>query len=162
CHNSNELKGTKGREFTIWAMHDPHAKAFEVLYGKRALQIEKNLKRLVDVTQARPECNKLCLNCHVLPGVEPLSEAGRTVPRRHTFTYEDGVSCEACHGPAEKWLTKHYQKSWGRLSAREKNVLGMSDTKDLLARASLCVTCHIGTGDLEVNHDLIAAGHPRL
>jgi hypothetical protein len=38
----------------------------------------------------------------------------------------------------------------------------MRSTKDLLVRADLCATCHVGGPDREVNHDLIAAGHPRL
>jgi hypothetical protein len=40
----------------------------------------------------------------------------------------------------------------------------MKDTHDLLSRAQLCASCHVGDPQLgrDVNHDLIAAGHPRL
>jgi hypothetical protein len=38
----------------------------------------------------------------------------------------------------------------------------MIDTGDLLTRARQCVACHVGGGGLDVNHGLIAAGHPRL
>jgi hypothetical protein len=38
----------------------------------------------------------------------------------------------------------------------------MTDTKDLRVRAETCVECHVGSERCEVNHDLIAAGHPRL
>src|SRR5262249_32248915 len=34
--------------------------------------------------------------------------------------------------------------------------------KSLKSRALICAACHIGNGDKEVDHDLIAAGHPRL
>src|SRR5947208_2216032 len=40
--------------------------------------------------------------------------------------------------------------------------LGMTDTKNLFARARLCSGCHIGSPQQEVNHDLYAAGHPPL
>ena len=33
---------------------------------------------------------------------------------------------------------------------------------DLVARARTCVPCHVGDGTKDVNHDLIAAGHPPL
>jgi hypothetical protein len=38
----------------------------------------------------------------------------------------------------------------------------MRPTKDLYARMQACLECHVGNSDREVNHDLIAAGHPRL
>ena len=38
----------------------------------------------------------------------------------------------------------------------------MRPTKDLLARGETCAECHVGLGSADVNHDLIAAGHPRL
>ena len=44
----------------------------------------------------------------------------------------------------------------------EKRALGWRDTKNLATRADLCATCHVGTDRADVNHDLIAAGHPRL
>src|SRR5262249_38047400 len=39
---------------------------------------------------------------------------------------------------------------------------GMIDTRDLRTRAEVCVRCHVGEREMDVNHDLIAAGHPRL
>jgi hypothetical protein len=38
----------------------------------------------------------------------------------------------------------------------------MIDTKDLHVRAKLCAGCHIGSADQDMNHDMIAAGHPPL
>jgi hypothetical protein len=38
----------------------------------------------------------------------------------------------------------------------------MWDTKTIAGRAERCVACHVGTPGTDVNHDLIAAGHPRL
>jgi hypothetical protein len=79
---------------------------------------------------------------------------------------EDGVSCESCHGPAGKWLTVHYKSEWKNKTAVEKLAWGMADTKSLPGRAAGCVGCHVGAlhvdARMDVNHDLIAAGHPRL
>jgi hypothetical protein len=98
--------------------------------------------------------DRLCLKCHAMDA-EPSARGSR-------FSIQDGVGCESCHGPAENWLTRHYQAGWSQLSAAEKGRFGMRPTKDLLERAKMCVECHVGAADRDVNHDLIAAGHPRL
>lgn len=46
-------------------------------------------------------------------------------------------------------------------------MLGMRDTKSLTTRVENCVRCHIGSRSADgvvrdVNHDLLAAGHPRM
>jgi cytochrome c553 len=45
---------------------------------------------------------------------------------------------------------------------QDKAALGYIDTHDLLQRGKACAACHVGDGTKEVNHDLVAAGHPRL
>jgi hypothetical protein len=162
CHNGNGAPGEKGSEYTTWVLHDPHSHAFEVLYGERSLRIEKNRQRPPSVSEDHPESDSLCLNCHVMPSIEPISAGGEKPPRRKLFGADDGVSCEACHGAAGGWLTRHYTAEWRGMSPKEKSDAGMTNTKDLRVRAELCVRCHVGTGEIDVNHDLIAAGHPRL
>ncbi len=36
------------------------------------------------------------------------------------------------------------------------------DTKDLLKRSELCLSCHLGNADKSVDHEMLAAGHPDL
>jgi hypothetical protein len=74
----------------------------------------------------------------------------------------DGVGCESCHGPSEKWRTNHYQARWKSLDPIAKLHEGFFPTKDLARRIGRCVECHVGSPGKEVNHDLLAAGHPRL
>jgi hypothetical protein len=38
----------------------------------------------------------------------------------------------------------------------------MYDTRDLVKRAEKCLSCHLGTEQQNVDHELIAAGHPDL
>ena len=40
--------------------------------------------------------------------------------------------------------------------------LGMVNTASELVRAKACSLCHIGGPDRDMNHDIIAAGHPAL
>ncbi len=157
CHNGNGPRGALRSEYTTWVAHDQHARAYDVLFNSKSQTIIRNLNR------GRPEGDKLrpahedklCLSCHVRFGYDESKHHPR-------FTKEDGVSCESCHGPAQKWISTHYTDEWKALSWKEKREKGFANTKDLHTRARLCVDCHVGAGDADVNHDLIAAGHPRL
>jgi Cytochrome c554 and c-prime len=163
CHNGNGRMGEKGSEYTTWVLHDPHSHAYEVLFSNRSKQIEKNRILPDGCKEIHPTADPLCLNCHVQPGIVPLVNGGEKLPRCKTFSLADGVSCEACHGAAGGWLAQHHTNSWlSSNDMRPKAAAGMTATKDLRVRAEVCVACHVGKGDIEVNHDLIAAGHPRL
>jgi hypothetical protein len=82
-----------------------------------------------------------------------------TALRPATQTSFGGIDCESCHGPAQQWLSLHYQHGIDRERLRS---LGMTDTKNILVRSRLCTACHIGDESRDVNHDLLAAGHPPL
>jgi hypothetical protein len=151
CHNGNFVTGDTGSEFTIWITRDRHAKAYEVLFLERSLQIQKNLGRDVPAHQ-----DQRCLMCHVAPQIDPSLE------KKAPYFRTDGVSCESCHGGAENWLNVHHLPAWKRMTPAAKKALGMNDTQSLVSRTQVCVTCHVGTPGMEVDHDLIAAGHPRL
>jgi hypothetical protein len=157
CHHFNGPKGSKGSEYTTWASCDPHARAYSALFEERSRLILKNLRRLEDPALAHPEHDRLCLSCHVYPDPDLAGP-----PCHPGFSAADGVGCEACHGPAQGWLAAHYRRDWAALSPGQKAELGFVDTKDLRVRAEVCAGCHVGRKGMDVNHDLIAAGHPRL
>src|SRR5262249_36477726 len=85
-----------------------------------------------------------------------------------TWMNADGVGCESCHGPSARWLGPHTTIDWRQESRPVKEGLGLYDTKTLARRAEICAGCHVGDRSRnglparDVNHDLIAAGHPRL
>lgn len=154
CHGGNGVKGSKGSEYTTWSLYDNHTKAYEVLSNERSQNIEKNLHRLKSVKDAHAEQDQLCLRCHAM-------NAGAG-PQRESFVRGFGIGCESCHGPAQKWLGVHYANDWKSKSDADKLKLDFQPMKKLVDRAKLCASCHIGDAEKEVNHDLIAAGHPRL
>jgi hypothetical protein len=148
CHNANDAPGTPGSEFSTWASADPHAKAYEALKKPESRRMWELLKQPPRPGVTGPEDDALCLNCHAPAGVPA---ANRVAP------YDlrtDGVGCESCHGPASGYRTTHYQA--------DKSAPGLTNTKDLAARVKACADCHVGNANQDVNHDLIAAGHPRL
>lgn len=160
CHHGNGPRGAARSEYTTWATYDPHARAYEVLFDAKSRQMIARLRK-TDSSTPDAEKHPLCLNCHVLPGARALGSM-QEVSRHERFALEDGVGCESCHGPAEKWLSVHSTSVWRTMTEHEKMSLGMFPLKDPSVRAEICAGCHVGSGEREVNHDLIAAGHPRL
>jgi hypothetical protein len=135
-------------EHTTWASRDKHAKAYQVLYSARSRTIAENLGRNIPAHR-----DTRCLACHATPGTASAPEA----------FLEDGVGCESCHGPAERWLSEHTSVAWRRYDGQTKfTAFGMAPLHDVTSRAATCATCHVGAPGRDVDHDLIAAGHPRL
>jgi len=160
CHGGRrEPLDLKGSEYSFWGAYDPHNRAFSVLYEDHSKRIEKNLKKVADVEEARPFENDLCLKCHVHQDYDSRDRRLQSAE----FAMADGVGCESCHGPASGYLAPHVEAGWRGLTDRRKlEGFGMRPTRDLLARGRICAECHVGQGSADVNHDLIAAGHPRL
>ena len=132
-------------EAITWKKHDHHARAFKTLGEERSQRIAKNLG-IED-----PQKDDTCLNCHA-----------NNVPkakRAKNFTLSDGVTCEACHGGAEKWLGIHVSGVGGR---KENIEAGQYPTEEPIARAKLCLSCHYGTKNKFLTHKIMGAGHPRL
>src|SRR6185295_3930642 len=93
---------------------DRHAKAYHILTGTRSASIAKRLG-----LREPPTAAAKCLDCHAVN--VPAAERG---PK---FRIEDGVTCEACHGPAGGWLARHSEKGWTPAQSRE---LGLRDTSE--------------------------------
>jgi len=149
-------------EYSKWIANDPHSKAFQALFSDRAKTISKNL--------GGPEAHKdsRCLACHITPQVSNLQ-------LKADYALDFGVGCESCHGTATKgWLSEHTTAQWKSLSFDKKQKAydshGMNFLSNPAIQAQVCVGCHIGSPvDAEknvplrdANHDIMAAGHPRL
>lgn len=149
CHGSvtpRTATPIRQNEYSIWAARDKHAHAYAVLSNPVSLRMGKILK-----LSAPPSQENKCRACHTLNVAADL--------RAQTFQGEEGVSCENCHGPAVGWLGPHTTRGWTR---EESIKLGQYETRDLLARSERCMSCHVGTAEKRVDHEMIAAGHPDL
>ena len=147
CHGSiRPVAGSRilQTEYSTWVSQDRHSHATEVLSGA----VSVRMGRILGID--RPDQAPKCLACHSLDAPE--------AQRARNFATE-GVSCEACHGPATGWLGYHVTKD----AKHDESVRrGMYDTKDFVKRTEKCLTCHLGTSDKWVDHEMIAAGHPDL
>jgi len=133
-------------EYFTWKNMDRHSQSYQSLLSQKSIQIAKklNLAQPAHVTTQ-------CLNCHTHYPDKKL--------QGKSFSVQDGVGCESCHGPAEKWGVTHTQKG----TTHQDNIKhGLYPTSRPVALAKLCNSCHVGDATKSVSHRLLAAGHPRL
>ena len=158
CHGGGRrIEGLHFSASLVWAGRDPHASAWDVLNTPRSKTMLELLGAGQPSAPPSPVQDARCLNCHATVE-QPLSG---TVPVN--YLHHDGVGCEACHGPARDWIGPHVTSDWKSLSATAKAALGYQELgSSLTERARKCAECHVGGVGRDVNHDLIAAGHPRL
>jgi len=148
CHGALEPwpnSTVQQNEFVIWQDKDPHAKAYKTLMSEDSKRIAKNLG-LANAYEA-----DMCLDCHA--DNIPVDR------RAKGFQISDGVGCEACHGGAVDWLGGHVS---GQADHRKNVAAGLYPTEEPLARAKLCLSCHLGDKDRVITHRIMGAGHPRL
>jgi hypothetical protein len=148
CHGSTKPKADfpKLNENVVWFQKDKHAKAYATLTNEKLKSGVSPSKIATNLKIAKAETSSKCLVCHAVDVKPEL--------RGPKFDISEGVHCDGCHGPAEKWLEPHAEKGW----THEQSVkLGMYDTKSFLLRAEKCVSCH-----LAIEHEMVAAGHPDL
>lgn len=165
CHGGTDpdprFPLSQRNEYASWLDHDPHARAHLTLANEKSQLILARLARADDDPRVQARRLANCYGCH---NPQPAK-----AQQGDTYFSRDGVSCEICHGAAERWIGAHVEVDWRdrkvrdgdgwRARARE---LGFVDTEDLVVRGQTCAQCHVGSPGREVNHDLIAAGHPVL
>ena len=148
CHGSVTPRSENRvlqNEYSTWIVKDKHSKAYASLKGT----VGERMAAILGVGKA--ESAPKCLACHALD--VPAAERART------FDLSEGVSCENCHGPAAAWLGPHTERDW---THQKSLAAGMYDTRDLTKRSEKCLSCHLGSEEKSVDHEMIAAGHPDL
>ncbi len=150
CHGRQTPTGAVVRqdEVRIWqdttSVAGMHARAYRVLAEPRSQAIAARLG-LGSATSA-----PACLGCHSTP-------AGRYAPEFHR---DEGVTCEACHGAAERWLASHTAVRGTHADNIRHGLIPLDRPR---ARAENCLDCHYGGGSNQfVTHRIMAAGHPRI
>lgn len=142
----------RGSEYPLWLEKDPHAQSWRTINSPASLKILEKLGimkhgQIVDQTQFAN-----CLACH---NTAIETSSSQSLPR-----IAEGVGCEACHGPSADWYDSHFRGPDALQRAHDD--LGLIQTKPLIERAEMCARCHVGAEDRDMNHDIIAAGHPAL
>src|SRR5262245_36501953 len=138
CHGGG---GQNQNQNIVWSRQDQHARAPATLTTARS-------RRLADLLKiSDPTKDHRCTSCHA-----PWQNL--TALPANTSVVSEAVSCESCHGPAEKYIRSHTRKD---LNRAEKLLDGLRDLTILYNRANSCVACH-----QVVPSELLEAGHPEL
>jgi hypothetical protein len=148
CHGSTTVykdSTVMQNEFTVWQESDKHARSMETLASPKSQAIARKLG-LGDATKAG-----VCLDCH--SNNQPVAKRGEK------FQVSDGIGCETCHGGSENWIATHTNKD---VSHADNLKNGLYPTEEPVARAQMCLSCHMGTKDRMITHRIMGAGHPRL
>jgi YVTN family beta-propeller protein len=123
CH----AEAVIGHQFSIWRMA-AHARA----YASLAKPASKQIALLSGIPEP-PTQAKMCLGCHATAAETEDWE------RTETFHLEDGLQCEACHGPGSEYATREIMMD------REKAVANGL----LLPGKDTCMRCHRVKGSHE-------------
>jgi hypothetical protein len=144
-------------EWKIWQEQDKHASAFRVLSEPRSQRMGQLLGKNVLAPAAG------CIQCHTSNAVNELWSPECVLGGENVCAAE-GVSCQTCHGPAQRWESEHYKPEWRALTADEKAKFGFNSLENPISRANMCTSCHIGSAELGrvITHEMYAAGHPLL
>ena len=119
CHSSTK----SGAAYKIW-LKNKHSKAYTELASDEAKAIAK--KKGIEDPQKADEC----LACHVTGfGVDAKLKGPK-------LTLEEGVSCEACHGPGSAYKSKKVMVELYNDKIDPKTVGLITPTKEV------CVQCH--------------------
>lgn len=163
CHGGIEPRSgatCQQNEYSLW-VRDRHADAYRVLFNDRS----KKIAELLNGPKPAAHEDARCLACHTNPLTAKLPETGLLAKEEKLF----GVGCESCHEGANRWLVRHTSEEWSRFKPEQKRAHHMKDVADPAVQVPICAGCHIGAPPIadglpprDVNHDLIAAGHPRL
>jgi hypothetical protein len=148
CHGATQPFGgrpIRQSEYFTWRREDPHARAYATLKTEKAQAIAKSLGL------GNPIHAESCLACHA-------DFAGQRHPGS-SFMVDEGIGCESCHGGAEKWIASHAEGSLTRAQLRSQ---GLYPTWEPIAKAQLCLSCHVGDASRPWSHRLMSAGHPVL
>jgi hypothetical protein len=148
CHGALEPfrnSNVAQNEYVLWSQKDKHSKAYKILFDERSVRIARNLGLPNAHTAAE------CLSCHA---DNPAQEH-----RGRQFQLSDGVGCEACHGGSSGWLGVHISGA----THKDNLAAGLYPTDQPVARAKLCLSCHVGSqANKFVTHRIMGAGHPRI
>ncbi|MBN1560267.1 cytochrome C554 [candidate division KSB1 bacterium] len=93
CHKNEN----RGDQWGKWSA-GPHAKAYETLKSaeSKAIALEMGIDDPLDGN---------CLRCHVTAFAAPTAKVAEG------FSHEEGVGCEACHGPGSLYKSMRVMKN---------------------------------------------------
>jgi YVTN family beta-propeller protein len=123
CHTGRGM----GDQYGLW-LHSKHSRAWAALARPEAKQIAA-----ISGLRQAPQESAICLGCHA------TAYNAEAWEKDEGFRTEDGVQCEACHGPGSEYMSEAVMRN--RPEAMKAG-LRMPDER-------FCMGCHIEKGSHE-------------
>jgi YVTN family beta-propeller protein len=117
CHQGPAM----GYQLSLWRM-SPHARAYAALSTPAAEAVAKTMGVADD-----PQGSPACLKCHA-------TGAGRPASTAKSFSQNEGVGCESCHGAGSRYSPETVMRD--RVLARKAGLRPVDE--------KTCRTCHAG------------------
>lgn len=142
CGECHLAEGTGGQQSVHW-MRSPHARAYWELKTDWARFLASIRDEYQDIED--PSTEWRCLKCHVTGAQDQIAGPA------DTFRQEEGVGCEACHGPGSVYVGPAI----------------MGDRAAFLANGgripdeATCRTCHEGDR-FQYEDRLVRVAHPKM
>ncbi len=95
CHAGQGM----GNQYSLW-LHSKHSLAWSGLARPEAKEIAA-----ISGIRQDPQESAICLGCHAPAGLAEDWE------KDDTFQLEDGVQCEACHGPGSEYMDEEVMRN---------------------------------------------------
>ncbi len=160
CHGANIASDAPiwQRAGSIWFDQDPHAQAYTSLQNDLSKNIVWRMTKremVVSSSEYNAFLENKCVSCHASE-LAPVSKRNL------------GGDCQICHGSADAWDDIHFSKEWQSLGATRFEDRKMVNVESIALRAAVCSSCHVGElsriagRDREVDHQLMASGHPPM
>lgn len=133
CHKKEKV----GAQFSVWSK-GKHAQAFKTLSTSKAKELAKQLG-----INTPPQKEKACLICHVKSQFDDKGQKHPAALFQKKYKIADGVQCEDCHGPGEKYVKKkimkkiRYKEGGAAKSATAKKT-GLWEVNE-----ETCKQCHV-------------------
>ncbi|MBT4289403.1 MAG: hypothetical protein HOD92_18920 [Deltaproteobacteria bacterium] len=132
CHRKDKV----GAQYGIWSK-GKHAQAFEALSSPKAKKFAQKLGFSTD-----PQKEKACLVCHVKSQYDEKGKAHPASFFGKKYKIEDGVQCEDCHGPGQKYVKKKIMK---KIKYKEGGAAKSATAKKMglwVPNEKVCKACH--------------------
>ena len=160
CHGANSASDAPlwQRAGSIWFDQDPHAQAYTSLQTELSKNIVWRMTKremAVGSIDYKAFLEIKCVSCHASE-LAPVSKRNL------------GGDCQICHGPADAWDDTHFSQEWQSLGVKRFEDRKMVNVESIALRAAVCSSCHVGElsriagRDREVDHQLMASGHPPM
>jgi hypothetical protein len=124
CHTQSTGSFPLGAS-QVW-QHHVHSTAYQSLKREYTREIARRTRGIDD-----PLNDWRCVKCHTTAYGAPESQIA------DTYSHEDGVSCEVCHGPSSEYAEADHGPG-----VANREAMGFRILKDLPERRAVCTSCH--------------------